>query len=120
MKRFLIIMGCLLGVAAAAYIGASVFFGSHFYPGSYVAGIDSSMKTAEEVKADLMQEAADYRLTLKEADRDDEYVAGSDVGLTLDLSGGEVETLLEGQKGYLFPTAFAESESTTFCVGCAG
>lgn len=53
-----------LGVAAAAYISAGVYFSDHYYPGTSIFGIDASGMTQDQLEEKIRDKMAAYQLTV--------------------------------------------------------
>lgn len=92
--------GGIVAAAAAVYIGGSLFFGSRFLPNTTVNGVPASAATVDTVKERIQKEAADYKLTLVEADGSTEEITQSDVDLQIDTEDGQIESFLESQSGW--------------------
>lgn len=61
-KGIAIFFGVLVGLIALAYAAGCWFFSTHFYPQSTVAGIDVSLKSADEAANELSGATSDYKL----------------------------------------------------------
>ncbi|MGI6218020.1 MAG: L,D-transpeptidase family protein [Coriobacteriales bacterium] len=102
-KKAGIIVGVIVGVLVVAYIAGSVFFMTHFEPGSTISGIDVSWKTAEEADQLLAAKASDYTLTIEERGDTSEEISGSDISMSYDSSQGQASEFLSSQNAFLFP-----------------
>lgn len=60
---------------------ATLFFKTHFYPGTVINGIKVSCQTAEEADCRLARKASSYILTLNERNNIREQIKGSEIGL---------------------------------------
>lgn len=101
-KRVGIIFGCVVAALAVIYVGLGVFFQSHFYFRSTVNGVNASAATLDTVKGRIRQQAADYRMTITEADGKSEVLSSQDVGMEVDVENGSIDRLLENQNGFLW------------------
>lgn len=86
---------------AAVYIGFSVFFRSHFCFGTKIDGLSVGGRGAAGVENLIRKEIENYSLTLLERGDATETIAGSSISLE-PVFGGEIQSLLEQQKGYLW------------------
>lgn len=105
-KKALIAICIIVGVLAAAYIGVSVFFMSHFGFNTTIAGEDVSFQTVEEVEKDLSAKAKSYALTINEREDKQETITGSDVKVAYDANAGQVQAVLDAQQPFLWPARF--------------
>ena len=62
-RRLWIIPIVLIGIVAAAYIGGSVYFMSHFLPSTTVDGFDVSLQEPQVLAEHIEQESAEYKGT---------------------------------------------------------
>lgn len=88
----------LLGVVLLIYFGMAVYFQTHFFPNTYINGVDGSYCDAQEVYAMIDRRALDYELVVE--DRDGETVgviASSDIDMTAEIEQSSVEELLQQQ-----------------------
>lgn len=115
-KRILIGVLSFIGVIAAAYLGVSAFFNSHFYYNTKINGTDFSLKTVSEVQEYMEGEVAGYSLTLKEQGGKEESVHGTDISLKY-VRDDSVEKLLKEQNPFLWITAFWEEPEIMAAVG---
>ncbi len=99
-KTGLIFAAAVTGVAVL-YIGFSIFFQSHFCFGTRIDGVSVGGRDAAGVEKLIQKEIEDYSLTLIEREDATEAIAGSSISLE-PVFQGEVQRLLEQQKGYLW------------------
>lgn len=118
MKIFLITLACIAGIAALIYLGASVFFMSHFYYETTINGIDFSMKTADYVEQYMEGQVKDYTLTIVEKQDVEETISGQDISLVYQKSD-EIQKALEAQNPFLWPMVFFEAASAEVKVDVA-
>lgn len=115
-KKVLIAMLCVIFVFAAAYLGVSAFFYSHFYYNTKINGVDFSMNTVEEVQEYMAGEVAGYSLTLAELGGKEEIIYGTDISLKY-VKDDLVEKQLEKQNPFLWFTALWEFPEITAPIG---
>lgn len=94
-KVAIVTAGALVVLAAGAYCGGASYFGSTFLPGTTLNGKDVSLKTVDEVAAELQGELGGYSL----------HVTGNGVDLT--ISAADVSLACDAE------TAAAEALSQT-------
>ena len=104
-KKAAIIIGSVFGALALLYLGAAVFFMSHFYYGTMINGVRFSMKTAAGVEAYFEQQVKGYKLTIEEKDDVEESITGQEISLEYH-KGEEVEKALKAQNPFLWPKVF--------------
>ena len=114
-KKALKIIGITAGILAAAYVGVSVFFMSHFYVNTTINGKDFSAKTVEDVEKYMRDQVQGYVLTIHENNSVTEQITGEEISLVY-VEGEEIENALKTQKGFLWPTAFFNSSATDVTI----
>lgn len=105
------ILGLLASILVCVYIVVSVYYGSHFYPGTTINDEDFSNADQIAVSVKLMMQMQDYRLQV--AGRDvNTYesselfeILAADVDLTTVIEDADVQALLKTQKSWLWPAA---------------
>ncbi len=115
-KRILIGVFSFIGVIAAAYLGVSAFFSSHFYYNTNINGADFSLKTVSQVQDYMEGEVAGYSLTLDEQGGKKETIQGTDISLKY-ARDDSVDKLLEQQNPFLWVTAFWDKPEIVAAVG---
>ncbi len=115
-KRILIGVFSFIGVIAAAYLGVSAFFNSHFYYNTNINGTDFSLKTVSQVQDYMEGEVAGYSLTLDEQGGKKETIQGTDISLKY-VRDDSVDKLLEQQNPFLWVTAFWDKPEIVAAVG---
>ena len=115
-KRALIIVACIIGVFALAYVGVSVFFMSHFYINTQINGTDFSAKSIEEVVSYMESQVSNYKLTLLESDGGREDILGESISLEY-VNGKQLKELLDDQNPFLWFTAFWEKPEIEAEIG---
>ena len=86
---------------AAVYIGFSIFFQSHFCFGTKIDGISVGGRGVAGVEKLIRKEIENYSLTLLEREDMTETIDGNSISLE-PVFQGEVQSLLEQQKGYMW------------------
>lgn len=90
------------GAAAVIYIAVAVYFGSHFYAGTTVYGIDCSRKTAAEVKDEIKNKLGTYTLKIQERENRSESITAAQIDLQYE-DDGSIDRLLRSQHSYIWP-----------------
>ncbi len=111
----LLAAGVFVGVLAAAYIGVSVYFTSHFYMNTEINGHDFSMKTAADVKEYIEQQVQGYSLTILEKDNKTDSISGEEISLKYN-ENKDIENVLKKQNSFLWPQAFFVKNSSKATV----
>lgn len=111
-----IVLGSICGVIAAAYLGLSVFFMSHFYFNTSINGVDFSAKSVENVENYMERQVQDYELDLNESDGGTEIIKGTEIGLKYE-KGDELTKLLKNQNAFLWPKSLWSKPEITASVG---
>lgn len=111
----LLAAGVFVGVLAAAYIGVSVYFTSHFYMNTEINGHDFSMKTAADVKEYIEQQVQGYSLTILEKDNKTDSISGEEISLKYN-ENKDIENVLKKQNAFLWPQAFFVKNSSKATV----
>lgn len=114
-KKGLIITAAVVGGLAAAYIGVSVFFMSHFYFNTEINGHNFSAKTVEDVEEYMKSQVKGYVLTVKEKEDKSDTVEGSQISLAY-VENDDIENALKKQNAFLWPSAFFVKNSTKVTV----
>lgn len=111
----LLAAGVFVGVLAAAYIGVSLYFTSHFYMNTEINGHDFSMKTAADVKEYIEQQVHGYSLTILEKDNKTDSISGEEISLKYN-ENKDIENVLKKQNAFLWPQAFFVKNSSKATV----
>ena len=110
-KKPWIIAGSIVGALVVIYLGAAVFFMSHFLVNTTVNGKDFSGKTAADVEDYLKEQVADYELTILEENNVSDLISGTDISLTY-KENSQVEDALDAQNQLLWIVSlFAKSSA---------
>lgn len=115
-KKPLIIIAIVVALLVLCYVGASIFFMSHFGINTFVNGQDCSFKTVEQVNQILKQEVDSYQLQIIERNGSTEAISGSDIDLTY-VDNGAAQDLLDNQNPWLFFTGMFGSTTDTLHSG---
>lgn len=115
-KRILIAMASIIGVLAAAYLGVSAYFYSHFYYNTKINGADVSLNTVSQVQEYMEGEVAGYSLTLAELGGKEESILGTDISLKY-VKDDSLDKLLKDQNPFLWVTAFWQPPEIEASVG---
>lgn len=100
-----ILMLCLLLLAVGgAYVGISMYFKTHFFPGTRINGIGCGRMTVKQVKEKIQDGLQEYSLIIYERGDTSEVITADMLGITYVDDKG-VEKLLKQQKIYQWPTA---------------
>ena len=96
------VLYCFGGLAAAAYIGAAVYFGLHFYEETVILGMDCSQMTAEEVKKAAAKKLGAYELKILEREDQTETIGAKEIALNF-VDDGSIDEMLTAQRSYFWP-----------------
>lgn len=103
--RIMILIILVLVVAVAVlYLGISMYFKSHFLPGTSINGVDCSRKTVKEVKEQIQDKLMEYNLTVKERDDVSEEITSKMLEITY-VDDNAVEELMENQDHFAWITS---------------
>lgn len=109
-KKLLIqIAAAVILVLAAVYLGAAVYFHSHFLPRTVINGILAGGKSKEEVERLITEEINGYELRLAERGEKEETIPGADISLKPRFDDG-IERLLQKQNGFAWVAALFVSQ----------
>lgn len=107
-----IVIGVILILLIAAYIGTGIYFQSHFGFHTSIDGIDISKKTVGEVEELISQEISAYELNITGREETDEKISGTAIDIHPVFSG-EIEALKSEQNGFTWAaTLFRKTEWT--------
>ncbi len=104
------IVGGTTGVLLAGYIGAGVYFSSHFLPNTEINGHDCSGKPVSEVEEIFKKEMEGYVLTVTDKDGQKEEITSEDIALEYKESKALKEALKK-QNGFAWPVSFFTKDS---------
>lgn len=115
-KLLFIILGIVLGVLVAAYIGTSIFFMSHFGFNTRIGDVDVSFMTVDDAKEAIAENAKSYKLEIDEREDKVEQIEGSAIDFAYTGDAGEVQAVLDGQEPFLFIARLWDFEKESFPV----
>ena len=99
-RRIGIVVGIMAGVVVLMLAGfviyLHIYYGSRWYPGTMINGIDVSKQSLEESKKKLTDIYNDYELTIKARDNGSITIYGKDMDYVVDI-GTEWEDLYKKQ-----------------------
>ena len=98
MKKRKIIAGSVLGVLLVIYVGVSIYFTNRFLPGTKLNDRKVAGYTAEKIKSEITDEIHSYVLTIKEREKKEETIAGSDIDLEPQW-GSAIEDKIDAHDG---------------------
>lgn len=108
-RRTLWTIGSLL---LLLYIGVAVYFGFHFYEGTFVYGIDCSQLTVGEVKQEVSEKLGDYVLQIEERGDQTETITAGDIGLEF-VDNSSIDRMMRAQLSYIWPVKMLMQKAKT-------
>ncbi len=108
----------ILAAGGAVYYHYVQFFGSHFYKGTTINGIDVSYQTVDDVKKEIEKRVAKYVLTIK-TKNGSESLSAKDVGWKY-VDDQKIDELLASQEPWTWivrvshPETYQVSAGTTY------
>lgn len=108
-----IVLGILVGyvlIILIGYLGVAYYFSSHFLKGTTINGIDSSNKTAEQVKENIQEKIGEYQLRITELDGKTETITAAQVRMTY-VDDNKVDELVKKQNQWKWITAFSSKNT---------
>jgi len=118
-KRRKIMLGVLLGYLAImliGYLGVSYYFARHFFEGTRINGVDSSKKTVEEVKEDIISKIDSYTLTVELRGGGTEVIKARDIRREY-VDDKKVDQLMEEQNQFKWILSFSDINKHDFSAG---
>ena len=115
-KKPWIIAGSIVGGLLVIYLGAAVFFMSHFLINTTVNGKDFSGKTIADVEDYIKQQVDGYELTIVEQNNDRNTIKGSEIGLEY-AESSEIQDALDAQNPLLWPAGFFIRSEENVSIG---
>lgn len=115
-KKAAVIAAIIIGVLILVYAGFAIYFESHFMFSTKINGTDVSMKSVEQVEAYMEKQVADYELTLKESDGDEEQIDGTDISLKY-VQGDQLKKLAKQQNNLFWIQSLWKTENIEAEVG---
>lgn len=101
-KRAKIVAASIVGAIVVVYVGVSIYFMNRFLPGTTLNGRKVGGYTAEQVKSDAADDIHAYALKIKERDKKEETILGSDIDLEPQW-GNEIEDMIRSQNSFAWP-----------------
>ena len=101
LKNISIIIGIILGILISLYIGISILFLYHFFPGTIIRNKDFSWKSSQDVEEYYNQLTEKYELRIVDKDQNTEVISGSRIDLEYN-PGKEIKTALKEQDPFLW------------------
>ncbi len=98
-KKWPIIVGIMLAVLCAAYIGMALFLSAKFIPGTVINGIDCFAKTSAEVEEELKTAVDEYELQIETLNEKVEVKTAEDFKLSF-KDAPKVMEILEKQNSF--------------------
>lgn len=118
-KIVLSIFTIVILLVIAIYLGVSVYFNNHFFPGSMINGIDASSKTVEEVERLIATDVQDYTITITQKGDKAERIDGALMSFEY-VSDGAVQALKDEQNSFFWiyayfnPSTYTMTAQTTY------
>lgn len=101
-RHIRIIIAAAVGILLVIYVGVSLYFMNRFLPGTKLNDRKVGGYTAEKVKSQVADEVHSYVLTIKEREKKQETIKGSDIDLEPQW-GSEIEDMISSQSGFAWP-----------------
>lgn len=98
-KKILIASGAVVGVLGGLYIGTSVYFMNHFFPGSKINDVKVAGNSIEEAQKKVDERLSEYVLTIIERDGTTDTISAKDIDLAIEWKGQTAE-FIKGQNGF--------------------
>ena len=99
----------ILIVLVLAYVGVSIYFMEHFFPGTTFNGANADLYTVKQVNELLLSQGNAYTLTLEERGGDTVTLTPKKLGMSFS-DNEEVRVLKRKQNGFLWPRLFWEKD----------
>lgn len=99
----------ILIVLVLAYVGVSIYFMEHFFPGTTFNGANADLYTVKQVNELLLSQGKAYTLTLEERGGDTVTLTPKKLGMSFS-DNEEVRVLKRKQNGFLWPRLFWEKD----------
>lgn len=115
-KKILTVLGCVIGfilvISAAVYIGISIHYKGYFYNGTTINGIDVSGYSVEDVKMVIRAGVNDYVLEIETRGSEPVKIKGKDIDLA-PVWDSSLDEFLEAQTGFAWIGAAKNPKSYT-------
>ena len=96
--------GVIIGIVIVLYLLISLFFQSHYFPGTEINGYSCGFRSVKKVKKKVGKSIEDYKIKLIERDGKKETITSEQVGLKF-VDDGRLEEIKDNQKGYAWIVA---------------
>lgn len=107
-RKVLIVLGCIIAILLAVYIGLTIFFRNHYLWNTTVGSVKCGGKTSEYVVEHNKQAAEDYLLSIFDRNNNKYHLAGMDFSYSY-VPKGEEEAILESQNPFTWPLSLFNS-----------
>ena len=102
---------CGTGIALiGVYAGVCIYYNGHYFPNTTIGGIACGNQTADDLEAENIASADEFKLAVTDRKGTTYTLSGSDFGYTYDRSGEE-RALLKQQNSLLWPVAFFQKHT---------
>ena len=114
-----VLMAVILLILAGIYVGVSMYYRTHFFPGTYINGMDCSGMTVEEAENRIANKAEDFILYIHEREGKLEQIDGAHMGYQY-LSDGSVQAVkdaenpMEWMYAYFHPESYSSNVITSY------
>lgn len=102
-------------VLLCLYTAAAVYFGSHFYAGTMICGIDCSQMTAAQVKEEVSEKLDQYVLQVVGRNDRIESLTAEQIDLKF-VDNNSIDRMLRSQHSYIWPVMLLLERSSLSSV----
>ena len=108
-KRKIILLSgiAVICVVFCIYLAVSLFFMSHYFPGTMIGNLDCSGKTPGEVEKLIADKAENYKLTIRGREETEAVLEGAQIQVQFVLDN-TLQGILNRQNGYAWPAALGK------------
>ena len=99
----------ILIILAVGYVGVSVYFMEHFFPGTTINGANADLYTVKQANELLLSQARAYTLTVTGRGGETVTLTPEDLGMSFSESD-EIRVLKRKQNGFLWPRMFWQTD----------
>lgn len=99
----------ILIILAVGYVGVSVYFMEHFFPGTTINGDNAGLYTVKQANELLLSQARAYTLTVKERGGGTVVLTPEELGMSFS-ENDEVRVLKRRENGFLWPRMFWQTD----------
>ncbi len=105
-----ILIAGVMGVILLIYLGMSIFFTSHYFFNTTIAGVDYSLQNKESVQKKILEPNASFTVTLKGRNDVTDSFSTQNLGMSY-VFDDSLEKINESQNVYLWPLSlFKDNE----------